>query len=98
MNGLSKTGAAIEVVGDASGWLPAKWFGKGVKAVGDITNSDSAPPQLSVLKDKLVQTLRDLDHRFIITIGDVDRLEPTEVIEILRLVRSVVDLPNVIYL
>jgi predicted KAP-like P-loop ATPase len=28
----------------------------------------------------------------------VDRLEPAEVIEILRLVRSVVDLPNVIYL
>jgi predicted KAP-like P-loop ATPase len=29
---------------------------------------------------------------------DVDRLEPAEVIEVLRLVRSVVDLPNVIYL
>jgi predicted KAP-like P-loop ATPase len=45
-----------------------------------------------------VRSLRDLGHRFVITIDDVDRLEPAEVIEILRLVRSVVDLPNVIYL
>lgn len=98
MNGLSRTGAAIEVAGEVSGWAPAKWFGKGVKAVGDITSGDSTPPQLSELKDKLVKSLRDLNHRFVITIDDVDRLEPAEVIEILRLVRSVVDLPNVIYL
>nr|WP_274380632.1 P-loop NTPase fold protein [Oleomonas cavernae] len=58
----------------------------------------SAPPQLSELKDKLVRSLRDLGHRFVITIDDVDRLEPGEVIEILRLVRSVVDLPDVVYL
>ncbi len=98
LNGLSRTGAAIELVGEASGWMPAKWIGKGVKAAGDLTSGESAPPQLSELKENLVNTLRELDHRFVITIDDVDRLEPTEVIEILRLVRSVVDLPNVIYI
>ena len=61
-------------------------------------NEGPTPPQLSELKDKLARSLRELGHRFIITIDDVDRLEPAEVIEILRLVRSVVDLPNVIYL
>jgi hypothetical protein len=98
MNALSSTGALIEVMGDASGLIPVKLLGRGVKALGDISNRDSPSPQLSALKDNLVQSLRDLDHRFVVTIDDVDRLEPSEAIEVLRLVRSVVDLPNVIYL
>jgi predicted KAP-like P-loop ATPase len=98
MNGLSKAGSAIEVVGDASGFGPIRWAGKGLKAVGELVGKKPPSPQLSELKDKLIKSLRDLGHRFVITIDDVDRLEPTEVIEILRLVRSVVDLPNVIYL
>ncbi|MEM6462315.1 MAG: P-loop NTPase fold protein [Pseudomonadota bacterium] len=98
MSGLSKAGSAIEVAGEASGLGPVKWFGKGVKALGEITGKRPVPPQLSDLKDELVRSLRELGHRFIVTIDDVDRLEPAEVLEILRLVRSVVDLPNVIYL
>jgi hypothetical protein len=97
MSALGKTGAAIEVVGEASGLGPLKWFGKGVKATGEFAGNKPSPPQLSGLKDTLAKSLRDLGHRFIITIDDVDRLEPAEVIEILRLVRSVVDLPNVTY-
>ena len=98
IRGLSKTGSAIEVVGEASGIGPVKWFGKFLKATGGLWGRKSAPPQLSDLKDRLVRSLRDLGHRFVITIDDVDRLEPSEVMEILRLVRSVVDLPNVVYL
>lgn len=98
MSGLSKAGAAIEVTGDASGLGPLKWVGKGIKAAGEFVGKKPAPPQLSDLKDKLAKSLREVGHRFIITVDDVDRLEPAEVIEILRLVRSVVDLPNVIYL
>jgi hypothetical protein len=98
MSGLSKAGAAIEVAGDASGFGPVKWAGKGIKAAGELVGKKPAPPQLSDLKDKLAKSLHELGHRFIITVDDVDRLEPAEVIEILRLVRSVVDLPNVIYL
>jgi predicted KAP-like P-loop ATPase len=95
---LSKAGSAIEVAGDASGFGPVKWVGKGVKAVGEFVGKEPAPTALSDLKDELAGSLRELRHRFIITIDDVDRLEPAEVIEVLRLVRSVIDLPNVIYL
>lgn len=98
VGGLSATGAMIEVVGEASGFAPAKWAGKGVKALADMAKGKPTPPQLSELKDQLSNALKELGHRFIITIDDVDRLEPAEVIEVLRLVRSVVDLPNVIYL
>ena len=97
MSGISTTGSAIEVLGEASGWGPAKWAGKWLKAVGQMAQNKRKAPSLSDLKDNLVTSLRDLGHRFIVTIDDVDRLEPAEVIEILRLVRSVVDLPNVIY-
>ncbi len=53
---------------------------------------------LSSQKADLTTTLKDLGHRFIITVDDVDRLEPSEVIEVLRLVRSVADFPNITYL
>ncbi|WP_084570589.1 P-loop NTPase fold protein [Methylosinus sp. PW1] len=95
---LSKAGAAIEVAGNALGLASVELAGKGVKAAGELASGKQAPPPLSDLKDKLGKSLRELGQRFIITIDDVDRLEPAEVIEILRLVRSVIDLPNIIYL
>ncbi|MER9489668.1 KAP family NTPase [Mesorhizobium sp. M0563] len=97
MAGLSKAGGLLEVAGDVAGLGVVKYAGKGLKAAGDMTGTE-APPQLADLKDQLVKSLRDLGHRFVITIDDVDRLEPGEIMEILRLVRSVIDLPNVIYL
>ncbi len=98
MSALSRAGNAIELAGDASGLALVKLSGKAVKAAGELAGEKPTPPQLSELKGKLTGSLRELGHRFIITIDDVDRLEPAEVMEILRLVRSVVDLPNVIYL
>ena len=98
MNGLSRAGSVIEFVGKASSIGLVEMAGTGVKALGEATGKKPDAPPLSELKDKLVRSLRDLGHRFVITIDDVDRLEPAEVIEILRLVRSVIDLPNVIYL
>lgn len=98
MGALGKAGSAIEVAGDYSGYPLIKWIGKGFKAIGECFRNKPPAPQLSELKENLAKSLRELGHRFIITIDDVDRLEPAEAIEILRLVRSVVDLPNVIYL
>jgi hypothetical protein len=95
---LGKTGSVFEVAGDAVGFAPLKWAGSGLKALREWTKDKPVEPSLSELKDKLVSSLRQLGHRFIITIDDVDRLEPTEVIEVLRLARSVADFPNVIYL
>ncbi|UAJ09452.1 KAP family P-loop NTPase fold protein [Glacieibacterium megasporae] len=98
MNGLGKVGAVLEFAGRASGLGLLELAGQGVKAAGEVTAGESEQPQLSELKDRLIRVLRELDHRFIVTIDDVDRLEPAEALEVLRLVRSVMDLPNVIYL
>lgn len=98
VSGLGSAGSAVELAGEAIAFAPLKWLGKGLRVAGSWAKGKSADPPLDVLKDRLVKSLRDLGHRFIITIDDVDRLEPAEVIEVLRLARSVADLPNVIYL
>lgn len=98
MSGLSKAGDTIEVVGKVSGINILQSLGSIVRAGSSLWSTKSVPPQLSELKQTLVSALRQLDRRFVITIDDVDRLEPAEAVEVLRLVRSVVDLPNVVYL
>lgn len=96
--GLGRFGSVVEFAGDASGVVPMSWAGKGIKAIGGAFEKKAAVRPLPELKANLVRSLEELGHRFIVTIDDVDRLEPSEVIEVLRLVRSVADFPNVIYL
>ena len=52
---------------------------------------------ISKAKAELVGALRLLSRRIIVFIDDLDRLEPREASEVLRLVRAVANLPNVIY-
>lgn len=54
-------------------------------------------PTLAAEKLRLRDRLSSLPRRIVVTIDDVDRLEPAEVVELLRLVRSVADFPNVVY-
>jgi predicted KAP-like P-loop ATPase len=96
--GISKAGAAVEFVGELSGVKPLSLIGKIFSILGKSTEGESVEPQLSDLKESLINALKLLGHRFIIIIDDVDRLEPAEVIEVLRLTRSVADFPNVVYL
>lgn len=48
-------------------------------------------------KANIQAELRKLKRKIVIFIDDLDRLEPGEVVEILRLVRAVVDFPNVVF-
>ncbi len=83
---------AAEVVLPAAGIL-----GRLLK--GARTAAEKEPEvDLAALKGEIIADLRDLNHRFVITVDDVDRLEPAEAVEVLRLVRSVADFPNIIYL
>lgn len=47
---------------------------------------------------KLAKILKDENRRFLIIIDDIDRLTPDEALAIFRLVKSVGQLPNVMYL
>jgi len=48
-------------------------------------------------KAQIQEELRRLERKIVVFVDDLDRLEPNEVVEVLRLVRAVVDFPNVIY-
>ncbi len=55
-------------------------------------------PSLVKQRDNLQELLRHSSSRVVVFIDDIDRLEPSEVREIMRLVRLTSDFPNVIFL
>lgn len=80
-------------------------FVPGASLAGDVidkivaaASEESDGPTLVAQKEKLADALEKLDCRIVVAIDDVDRLEPKEVAELLRLVRSVADFPNISYL
>jgi KAP family P-loop domain len=75
----------------------AQLAGQIVEGVGNAADSAKFGQTLAQLKHAVATDLEKLGVPIVVTIDDVDRLEPAEVIELLRLVRSVADLPNVIY-
>jgi hypothetical protein len=94
---IGRAGDLVQLAGDFSALPPVKWGGKALKAGGEFFGK-TEPVSPSTSKDKLVSALRELGQTIVVTIDDVDRLEPREAFEVLRLVRSVADFPNVIYL
>jgi predicted KAP-like P-loop ATPase len=54
-------------------------------------------PALESQKQEITSLLSHLSRRIVVWIDDLDRLEPEEASEMLRLVRAVADFPNVIY-
>lgn len=95
---LGRAGDFVEVAGEL--WAPAKHGGRLLKGIRSWTEKgkEDETTDLAALKERIKVDLKELGHRFIVTVDDVDRLEPAEVIEVLRLVRSVADFPNVIYI
>lgn len=88
-----------KLAGLAGSVLPgAGLFGKVVEAAAEAARQADLGPTLAERKDELSEALDNLGHRIVVAIDDVDRLEPKEVAELLRLVRSVADFPNVAYL
>ncbi len=73
--------------------------GAGVAATAGKEYVDSWLEQESLSKEKdLIQKqLQKLDRKIVVFIDDLDRLEAREVVELLRLVRAVVDFPNVVF-
>lgn len=49
------------------------------------------------LKGRIVERLNQSKFRFVVLMDDLDRLEPAQTVEVIRLVRSVADFPKVAY-
>jgi predicted KAP-like P-loop ATPase len=76
----------------------------GLRSVGTLSTLISPKTQsIAALKSDIVDSLRKLaaeksSPRFVAVIDDTDRLEPTEAVEVLRLIREIADFPLTTYL
>ena len=55
-------------------------------------------PSLSKQKKQISEKLRELNRKIIVFIDDIDRLDPDDMLNIFKLVKSVADFPNIIYI
>jgi predicted KAP-like P-loop ATPase len=63
----------------------------------EMLASIGQPKELEQQKKSVALALAALTRRIVVFIDDLDRLEPMEIAEVLRLTRAVADFPNVIY-
>lgn len=68
------------------------------KLLGKITNQWAKQPSLHEKRDSLRKALEQVGSRIVVVVDDIDRLEPGEIREVMRLVRLTSDLPNVVFL
>lgn len=65
----------------------------GKRTIEKWLGNNSLEKEKSYIQNELVK----LNRKIVVFIDDLDRLEPNEVVEVLRLVRAVVDFPNIVY-
>ena len=93
--GMLAPAASLASILSVPGGELANQLLKGMKRFSK--NKDSDKPTLDSLKNHIEGALASLPNPIIVFVDDVDRLDPDEIVELLRLVRSVADFPNVTY-
>ncbi|WOF75108.1 P-loop NTPase fold protein [Parvibaculaceae bacterium PLY_AMNH_Bact1] len=71
---------------------------KAAKDLRQSLESVAKNESLQSTKDKLVTTFENLDHRLLVVMDDIDRLENEEIKPFLSMVKAVGNIPNVTYL
>ncbi len=83
----------------------AEYFVPGAKVAGDTLELGSQYleklqryPTISEVKSDIAKRISAIDIGFIVMLDDLDRLEPRQAVEVIRLVRSVADFPKITYI
>ncbi|HCZ9102386.1 TPA: NTPase [Klebsiella michiganensis] len=84
-------------VAEAAALVGAPNAGKALKALASVQLSEKAQSS-SELRSQIANKIAELDLSFIILLDDLDRLEPAQAIEVIRLVKSVADFPRFRYI
>jgi hypothetical protein len=93
---LPLVGASLDF---ATGWSVGRLFSAGGDWSKKLVSTLATGPTLDALRQKLRRVLANLEQRrVLVVIDDLDRLTPIEAVEMTSLVKSLGDLPNVIYL
>lgn len=98
-DGLVDAAATVALTIDPSGGVASGFAGNlAKKSVSSLIGSFLEDPSLQSAYESLKQQLAASGRKLLITIDDIDRLQPDEVRDIMRMVKTVGKLPNVIYL
>ena len=95
----SAAASGIAVLAEHAGALGVPYaglFANVLEATGKKAN-ESAHPPLGNMKSLLKRTLEESPTPIIVFVDDLDRLDPDEAVEVLRLIRSVADFPSIAY-
>ena len=101
---LAKVGKELENYGDlfsGLGWLPVVGIGSQViGSAAKVTGKLFQRRKKGVYnqRQKLKETLSDLKKPIVVVLDDIDRLSPSEIRDIFKLVRLTANLPNIIYI
>lgn len=88
---LIKSSAALGVPYTETAGTIVERAGEGAKSLFSSTS-------ITKRKAEILEALKLLSRRIVVFVDDLDRLEPREASEVLRLIRAVADFPNVIYI
>jgi len=98
-DGLVDAAATVALTVDPSGGVASGFAGNlAKKSVNSMLGRFLEDPSLQTAYQNLRLQLGSSGRKFLITIDDIDRLQPTEVRDIMQMVKTVGRLPNVIYL
>ncbi|WP_246621671.1 KAP family P-loop NTPase fold protein [Rhizobium laguerreae] len=95
----ARTGRALAPLANFAGMIypPAAIVGAGLGVGADYLEKLGRTPTDAEVKNLISDKLASLDVRFLVLIDDLDRLEPQQAVEVIRMVRSVADFPKVAY-
>lgn len=95
----ARTGRALAPVANLAGMIypAAAIVGTGLGVGADYLEKLGRTPTDAEVKKLISDKLASLDVRFLVLIDDLDRLEPRQAVEVIRMVRSVADFPKVAY-
>jgi predicted KAP-like P-loop ATPase len=95
----------IKGIGNLAGLALALWkldaeriVQKGGDALQSVVGVELQGKGLEKLRSELIELLKTEERRIVVVIDDLDRLMPQEVREMIALVKSLGDLPYVVYL
>ena len=96
--GLIDAAAKVAIALDPSAGVATRFGGDvAKKSLSSLLDNFLAEPSLQSAYEDLKCQLQCHDKRFLVTIDDIDRLEEADIRCIMRMVKSIGQLPNVIY-
>ncbi|WP_234822981.1 KAP family P-loop NTPase fold protein [Ensifer adhaerens] len=95
----SRTGRVLAPIAKVAGvfYPPASVIGEGLGVGAEYLEGLKRNPTDAEVKRLISQKLAAQSQRFLVLIDDLDRLEPHQAVEVIRMVRSVADFPKVAY-